>query len=1525
MTVDIDYIQKDFNSAVDAMIAFATVNYGPGTTANRQWTNFNEESFSRNWLEIVAFMADVLFFYFDVQATQSYLQSATLRSAVRDIAKQFGFTPATTTSASGDGIFTITGNGTVPRGFKVASVGGVEFFVTTNTVVTPGEATIPVLQGAVKTEQFSSTGLQNEEFDLAGPNVIVDSDNLNTPDITPQVTVAGNSYTLVDSLIRFTGEDTPVVFDALGEAVSGGRVFLLDERADGTPFISFGDGIFGRKLQPGETITITYRTGGGSEGNIAKETLTTLVDTLSFVSAVNNTGDFSGGADEQSIEQLRELIPTSLRTLKRAVAEQDYSDIIIANFSEVFTASAEVNNEDVGIDLNIYVVPQGTGIANITDNTILLNKISNFIDIRKTVTVQFQILDAFGVDTLISLEVFISDTASKSVIEQTIQTALLNYFDLDIGGSDESGISFAEHILLKDISIVLNEINGIKRFEIKKLTYRPRIAQNLQGLSATYNTSDVTIFSNISESEWLIGASGTDAEAAGTVLFNNDSSIGYSFDETTGKITYDSTVNLEGVAPGDSFRNGNARAESTEIQCVGDGAGTEEVTVIQCLADQQGISEVTEITAVADNAGSLGGTYFIMYDSAGSVGVWINVDSGDTQPSTGANRHIEVSISANDIADAVATAVRTALNADPEFTAPAPAADTVTVTNATKKDVFDTEDGNIPTGFTFNTVVEGADSDKLQNTYFLINSANDTTEYYIWYDAGLGTDPSLAGKTGVSVTISPNDSAEDVATATKTALDGVAGTPFVTTRVVSELTIENVTVGVTTDASDGAVPTGFVISTATEGADAVSLGGKYFIIYDESDKVVVWIDVDNGNVQPTVAGTPRYIEVDITAADLENDVASAIATELNNDSKFTAFSTNNVVSVDTVATTSVSDAEDVDTGFTINVITQGVGADAEYTILGIDISSNSIYVAPNSVVNSIGAGPAAGGSIRNEATTFESFKCFKKINGTATNLSINSITDVNLDFTIVKGTATALEARILLDNTQTFKKSEYSTGEYYLVDGLGNIWDILDNTNNTIYTSITAINDASVTTVGAGDYEIVKKLTGKEIVFNNSFKTIEYNNKNTIFVVGGQFIQIGTIGDNFQISETQTNIGRLGVAVEPISYVEPTGEIRLNGSPDLSGLSSEDVLLDNSGQILKIIGVDNRSLPSVFYSFSNKSAELILTGTGSDSRYAQGFQVAENDTYASVSFWLERQGNIVGNLTAAILNDDGTGKPDIASPVAISNSLSVSSVDDTAFEKVTFSFTTPPELISGTQYHLSIFGDTSYQASQQDNVTTFNNSGPVTYSYTIGTGIIEYDSDVDLSNVSPGNFFEDDVGDLYQIEAVDNSSDQVQVAAGSSVQTGANGNILAKDNILLAADNTSTNFSSGELQSYDGASWTAFGTTHDAIFAVEGPKIIKIDSNLIPSLGSGATISRRYYDDDEEISVIIGLSAGIITSATNVNAIGKGTVATVPNTNVDNFIFRTSRFSDDIVNLRQMEIPQLTEDDINITIFGGVE
>jgi hypothetical protein len=1178
--VDIDYIQKDYTSTVDALISYANINYGPGTSANRLWTNFNQDSFSRTWLEIVAYVSDVLYFYLDNQATESYLQTATVRSSVELIAKQFGFVPASATSASGKASFTCTSSipasaatnyvAGIPRGTKLLASNG-QLFFTTNDKQVPaaGVYDINVIQGEYVSEQFVAEGLQNEEFELRSSNVIRDLDNLNPADISPQVTISGNGYTLVPTLIRSNGTDSPAIKDSLGDVIGGGgRVFLLDIRADGTPYISFGDGIFGRKLQPGETVSINYRTGGGTAGNVAQNTLTTLLSNISQVSSVTNNAEFSGGADEQSIEQLRELIPASLRILDRAVAEQDYSDILTTKFSEVFAASTEINTEDAGVDLNIYVVPQGLGIPQISDNTLLKNKLTSYIDRRKTVTVQFKILDAFGVDTVFTLEVFISDTASRSVVTAAIKTALLDYFNLSTGGPQGSGIGFAEPILLKDITNIVEAISGVVRFEIKRQSYKPRVDKKVIGLLTEYVNSEVTIFPNISESEWLLAAAGLQPITSGVVIYNNTALTSFSYNSTTGVIQYSLPVDLSLVAPGDQFRD---------------------------------------------------------------------------------------------------------------------------------------------------------------------------------------------------------------------------------------------------------------------------------------------------------------------------------------------------------------------------------GANVDFSILAVNTINNNVTITAGlSVVTTIAN--SNHGSIRTGTNSYESYKVYKKILAKATNLSVNSLTDNNLDLSVISSNGSSLGARVLLDNTKVFLPNQYSTGQFYLVDSSSNIWEIVFNDSNTIKVGLAAVNDAAITTVAAGAYKIVTKMTSYQITFQNSIFNIQYNSHNTLFSIGGEFNQIGTIGDGFTVAKLQSNKGTLGVSLDLLSYDTLTKKIQLNGSPDMLGINSEYVIVDSSGQILNVVGVDNKAQPATFYDTINMSSNFTLKGSGLGSFVAQGFKVPSTSVYAAVTFYLKREGNILGNLVAKIVADNGSGLPDLGTVLAASNSKVVSSISDSANQKVVFSFVAPPTLTAATQYHLVLTTDAAYQSAQLDGVTIFDNTSLVNFSYNVTYGTVQYASAVNLSSVLPGHYFRSTLGNLFKILAVNDSSNTVTLAPGMSLTefatpvSSADGSVIQNDRILVGIDNTSPTYTDGKFSRFNGSLWSddiqgpsPSGTSEDMVFYVEGTKSITIESNLTPVMGVGATLSKRYYDDSNEISLILGVTSGIITSATNVNALGKGTVSGVPNRNVDRFVFRSSGYADDVVNLRKNEIPQLKESDIDIRIVGGID
>lgn len=122
-----------------------------------------------------------------------------------------------------------------------------------------------------------------------------------------------------------------------------------------------------------------------------------------------------------------------------------------------------------------------------------------------------------------------------------------------------------------------------------------------------------------------------------------------------------------------------------------------------------GTAEVTPFTCVADVGDSLDGTFFILYETAGSVAFWFDVDnSGTTIPAgaAAASRAVEITtIVTNDADTVVAGKVDTAVNADAGFSAPGAAGAVVTATAAVVGIVQDFNAGD--SGFSVGSITQG--------------------------------------------------------------------------------------------------------------------------------------------------------------------------------------------------------------------------------------------------------------------------------------------------------------------------------------------------------------------------------------------------------------------------------------------------------------------------------------------------------------------------------------------------------------------------------------------------------------------------------------------------------------------------------------------------------------------------------------------------------------------------------------------------------------------------------------------------
>lgn len=105
------------------------------------------------------------------------------------------------------------------------------------------------------------------------------------------------------------------------------REFVVEVGEDGRAMLRFGDGIHGRRPTPGSSLQARYRVGSGRSGNVGAGAIRHLVLTAAGVSEVRNVLPARGGADPESMQQVREYAPQAFRVQERAVTKADYAEV----------------------------------------------------------------------------------------------------------------------------------------------------------------------------------------------------------------------------------------------------------------------------------------------------------------------------------------------------------------------------------------------------------------------------------------------------------------------------------------------------------------------------------------------------------------------------------------------------------------------------------------------------------------------------------------------------------------------------------------------------------------------------------------------------------------------------------------------------------------------------------------------------------------------------------------------------------------------------------------------------------------------------------------------------------------------------------------------------------------------------------------------------------------------------------------------------------------------------------------------
>tara|TARA_R100000951_G_scaffold109603_1_gene106919 strand:+ start:1000 stop:3069 length:2070 start_codon:yes stop_codon:yes gene_type:complete len=310
---------------------------------NSSFTDYDFEGSNLSTiLDVLAYNTYITSYNANMVANEVFIDSATLRENVVSLARNIGYTPKSRKAARATITFFInTGNLsptpatiTLQKGVVASSSSsfGSQSFVfsiledVTVPVVndTAQFNNIPIYEGNLVSSNFTYNA-RNPEQKFILDNIGIDSD-LMTVSVKPnQQSSRSVKYSIQNSLFDIDGDST---------------VYFIQEVDDERYQVIFGDGIFGKKLEDSNFITVSYITSSGDaangvnnfkfSGRLQYNRNSADYVVTSGISALTTGITASGGESIEGVESIKKFAPRIYASQNRALTANDYETLIPA-------------------------------------------------------------------------------------------------------------------------------------------------------------------------------------------------------------------------------------------------------------------------------------------------------------------------------------------------------------------------------------------------------------------------------------------------------------------------------------------------------------------------------------------------------------------------------------------------------------------------------------------------------------------------------------------------------------------------------------------------------------------------------------------------------------------------------------------------------------------------------------------------------------------------------------------------------------------------------------------------------------------------------------------------------------------------------------------------------------------------------------------------------------------------------------------------------------------------------------------
>lgn len=308
--------------------------------SQEEFTDYNFEGSALNVLmDMLAYNTHMNAYMANMMGNEMFLDSSSIRQSTVSKAKEIGYTPRSVRSSKA--LVDVEVRNVMSGVQSIEMDAGTTFDTSYKyTFATKQKYTLYPVTGDPSTYRV-------EDVDLFDGNYVTFSYNVDLSDydqrfVIPSVNVDMSTLRV---FVKPSDSSTAIseyyINDDLNRLTPDSEVFFTHETPEGFYEVTFGDGILGKNVVNGNYITLTYIVAVGKEDANYVSAFTPLETIGGYGSYYVTVSEPSfGGAEKETLAEIKFLAPKMYQSQRRAVTTQDYETFLLHDYPWIDTINS---------------------------------------------------------------------------------------------------------------------------------------------------------------------------------------------------------------------------------------------------------------------------------------------------------------------------------------------------------------------------------------------------------------------------------------------------------------------------------------------------------------------------------------------------------------------------------------------------------------------------------------------------------------------------------------------------------------------------------------------------------------------------------------------------------------------------------------------------------------------------------------------------------------------------------------------------------------------------------------------------------------------------------------------------------------------------------------------------------------------------------------------------------------------------------------------------------------------------------